>query len=252
MSAGRPLSVEVKGTKAMIVLGADMHKGSHTIAAVAAATGELLGDRTVDVGGRGFAAVLDWARGLGAERVWALEDCRHVSGSFERFLLVHGERVIRVATRLMAGERRGGRERGKSDLIDALAVARAALREGLDRLPVAALAGVELDIRLLVDHRERLVRMRTALNNDLLWHLHDLWPELALPGSALLSRKWTTRIGRRLARAEQTARVRIARDELRHMRELSHTIDALEAEIAELVDEDREPTSACILEKMTN
>jgi hypothetical protein len=46
MSAGRPLSVEVKGTKAMIVLGADMHKGSHTIAAVAATIGELLGDKT--------------------------------------------------------------------------------------------------------------------------------------------------------------------------------------------------------------
>jgi len=68
-----------------------------------------------------------------------------------------------------------------------------------------------------------------------LWHLHDLWPELVLPGSALLSQKWTTRIARRLARAEQTARVRIARDELRHMRELSHTINALEAEIADLV-----------------
>ena len=108
---------------------------------------------------------------MGGERVWALEDCRHVSGAFERFLVVRGERVVRVATRLMAGERRGGRERGKSDLIDALAVARAALREGLERLPVAVLAGVELDIRLLVDHRERLVRMRSALNNDLLWHL---------------------------------------------------------------------------------
>jgi hypothetical protein len=45
------------------------------------------------------------------------------------------------------------------------------------------------DIRLLVDHRERLVRMRTAINNDLLWHLHDLWPEQTLPGSALLSKK---------------------------------------------------------------
>ena len=202
----------------MIVLGADMHKSSHTVAAVAAASGELLGNKTVQVGERGFAAALDWARGLGAERVWALEDCRHVSGAFERFLLVHGER-------------------GKSDLIDAIAVARAALREGLDRLPVAELAGVELDIRLLVDHRERLVRMRTSLNNDLLWHLHDLWPEQTLPASALLSKKWTGRIARRLARADQTARVRIARDEMRHMRELSHTIDALETEIAERVDQ---------------
>ena len=173
----------------MIVLGADMHKSSHTIAAVAAASGELLGDKTVRVGDRGFAAALDWARGLQDERVWALEDCRHVSGAFERFLLGHGERVVRVATRLMAGERRGGRDRGKSDLIDAMAVGRAALREGVDRLPVAQLAGVELDIRLLVDHRERLVRMRTALYNDLLWHLHDLWPEQTFPGCALLSKK---------------------------------------------------------------
>ena len=219
----------------MIVLGADMHKSSHTIAAVAATSGELLGDRTIQVGDRGFAAALGWARGLEDERVWALEDCRHVCGAFERFLIVHGERVVRVATRLMAGARRGGRERGKSDLIDAMAVGRAALREGVDRLPVAELAGVELDIRLLVDHRERLVRMRTALSNDLLWHLHDLWPEQTFPACALLSKKWTVRIARRLARAEQTPRVRIARDELRHLRELSDTINLLQAEIADLV-----------------
>jgi transposase len=219
----------------MMVLGADMHKSSHTIAAVAASTGELLDAKTVEVGARGFAAVLGWARGLGAERVWALEDCRHVSGALERFLLGRGERVVRVATRLMAGQRRSGRDRGKSDRIDAIAVARAALREGFEQLPVADLAGPELDIRLLVDHRERLVRTRTALYNDLLWHLHDLWPEQRFPGSALLSKKWSSRIARRLARAEQTARVRIARDELRHLRELSTTIDALEAEIAELV-----------------
>ena len=86
MSAGRPLSVEMKGTKTMIVLGADMHKSSHTIAAAGATSGELLGDKTVQVGDRGFAAALGWARGLRAERVWALEDCRHVSGAFERFL----------------------------------------------------------------------------------------------------------------------------------------------------------------------
>ena len=114
----------------MIVLGADMHKRSHTIAAVAAAHRRAAGEQTVEVGARGFAAALEWARGLGGERVWALEDCRHVSGAFERFLLVHGERVVRVATRLTAGERRSGRDRGKSDRIDAIAVARAALREG--------------------------------------------------------------------------------------------------------------------------
>jgi transposase len=219
----------------MIVLGADMHKRSHTVAAIAATTGEALGDKTIQVGEAGFIALLDWARGFGDDRAWALEDCRHVSSSFERFLLASGERVVRVATKLMSEARRAGRDRGKSDRIDALAVARAALREGLSGLPSAQLAGVELDIRLLVDHRERLIRSRVALNNDLLWHLHDLWPDLTLPKSALVSKKWSTRIARRLARAEQTARVRIARDELRRLRELTVAADALEAEIADLV-----------------
>jgi transposase len=219
----------------MIVLGADTHKSSHTIAAVDAATGQVLGEKTVTVGPRGFAALLMWARGLAGERVWAIEDCRHVSGHLERFLIGRGERVVRVSTRLMATTRRSAPARGKSDSIDALAVARAALAAGLETLPTAALAGPELDLRLLVDHRERLVRQRCALNNTLQWHLHDLWPELELPGGALFSRKWSSRIGRRLARAEQTMRVRIARDELRRLRELTTTIVALEAEIADLV-----------------
>src|SRR3954462_11385462 len=134
---------EVKGTEAMIVLGADMHKCSHSIAAVAGETGELLGDKLVKVADRGFAAALAWARGVGGERVWALEDCRHVSGAFERFLLKRGERVVRVPPKLMAGAREPPGEPGKSDRIDAVAVARAAIREGLQTLPVAQLAGAE-------------------------------------------------------------------------------------------------------------
>src|SRR5215218_10925667 len=141
----------------MIVLGADTHKRSHTIAAVEMTTGQVLGDKTVGVGPRGFVALLIWARALDAQRVWALEDCRHVSGALERFLIGRGERVVRVSTRLMAGSRRSSRDRGKSDQIDAMSVARAALAAGIETLPTAALAGRELDVRLLVDHRERLV-----------------------------------------------------------------------------------------------
>jgi transposase len=202
----------------MIVLGADTHKSSHTIAAVDTATGQVLGDKSIAVGSRGFAALVLWARGLDGERVWALEDCRHVSGALERFLIARGERVVRVSTRLMAGTRRSS-------------------AAGIETLPTAALAGPELDLRLLVDHRERLVRTRVALNSTLQWNLHDLWPELTLPGGALFSKKWTAKIARRLARAEQTMRVRIARDELRRLRELTQTIKALQAEITVLVTE---------------
>src|SRR3954464_5378045 len=222
-------------TRAMIVLGADTHKRSHTVAAVAATTGELLGEQTVQVGRRGFDALLRWARGLDGERVWALEDCRHVSGSLERFLIGRGERVLRIPTHLTAKARASARQRGKSDPIDAIGVARAALQEGLESFPVAHLDGPELDLRLLVDHRERLVRQRVGLNSTLQWHLHDLWPELELPGSSLFYGRWAPRVARRLGRAEQTMRVRIARDLLRRIRELSQTIKALQREIAGLV-----------------
>ena len=219
----------------MFGLGAFTHTRSHTIAGVGATTGALVGERTVQVGRAGFAALLSWARELDGDRVWALEDCRHVSGSFERFLIARGERVLRVPTNLMAQTRKSARQRGKSDGIDAVNVARAALREGLATFPAAHLDGPELDLRLLVDHRERLVNHRVELNNTPQWHLHDLWPELELPGGALFSKKWSTRIARRLARAEQTMRVRIARDELRRLRELTDTIKTLAREITQLV-----------------
>src|SRR3954465_5564904 len=219
----------------MIVIGADTHKQSHTAGAVDGATGRVLADRTVSAKRRSFEDLLAWGRGVSADRVWAIEDCRHVSGALERFLLKRGERVVRVAPKLMADARRSARERGKSDVIDAVAIARAAIREGLDALPVARLAGRELDIRLLVDHRERLVAQRTALINDLRWHLHDLWPELEIPARVLTAGGWQERVAGRLGRAEQTARVRIARDELRRIRELTRSIDALQRDLAVLV-----------------
>src|SRR5215212_10269859 len=219
----------------MIVIGADTHKRSHTLAAVDETTGRALADVTVAAAPRSFGELLRWARGIGNERVWALEDCRHVSGSLERFLLTRGERVVRVPPKLMAGARDSAREQGKSDRIDAVAVARAAIREGVETLPVAQLAGAELDIRLLVDHRERLVKQRTALINDLRWQLHDLWPELEIPLRALTGQRWQQRLARRLARNEQSARVRVARDELNRVRELTRAITAIEQELAPLV-----------------
>src|SRR3954454_10609112 len=98
--------------------------------------------------------MLAWGRSLDRERVWAIEDCRHVSGRLERFLIARGERGVRGPPKLVAGRRRAARERGKSDPIDALAVARAALAEGIETLPVAQLEGPAREIKLLLDHRE--------------------------------------------------------------------------------------------------
>ena len=219
----------------MVTIGVDPHKKTHSAVAVDA-VGAALAARTEPAKRDGFGGLLAWARGLcDAKRVWVIEDCRHVSGALERFLLDHGEIVVRLPPRLMAGARQSVRERGKSDPIDALAVARAALREGIDTLPAARLAGVELEIRQLAVHRQRLVDARTRLINELRWQLHDLWPEWEIPKRVLIGAGWQAQVARRLKRAEPTARVRIARDEIRRIRDLTRTINELHHELAALV-----------------
>jgi transposase len=221
----------------MIVIGADTHKRTHTLAALDAATGRVLASRTVTADPGGQLAALRWSRGLGRERVWAIEDCRHVSGRLERALVGAGEHVVRVAPKLMGQSRRGERQPGKSDEIDAQAVARAALREGLETLPLAWLDEQSAEIRLLLDHRSCLVAERTRMQNRLRWHLLELCPELeaAVPAGALDRACWLDRIARRLAGGEQTVRVRVARDELRRIRELTRAVTQLERELRDRV-----------------
>ena len=218
----------------MVTIGVDPHKDTHSAVAVDA-LGRQVSERTRPAVMDGFGDLLAWARGLGLERTWVIEDCRHVSGPFERFLLDHGESVVRLPPHLMAGARRSVRERGKSDPIDALAVARGALEEGLETLPVARLAEAELELRLLSLHHQRLVRQRTALINDLRWHLHDLWPELKLATRSLTALTLQTQLARRLARAGSSARVQIARDELRRIRDLTRSCNELYRQLTRLV-----------------
>jgi transposase len=104
----------------MIVIGADTHKRSHALAAVDEGTGRVRGQREITADEPGHLAAFRWARGLDEERVWAIEDCRHVSRRLEQALLAVGEQVVRVAPHRMGASLKGERERGKSDQIDAL------------------------------------------------------------------------------------------------------------------------------------
>src|SRR3954469_1576365 len=222
----------------MIVIGADTHKSTHTVAAVDAATGRVVATKTIGADRDGMLAAWRWAPRLDGERVWAIEDCRHVSGRLERCLIGQGERVVRVAPKLMGQTRRRERRPGKSDEIDAIAVARAALQEGVDALPIAFLDEPAFEIRLLCDHRADLVAERTRHQNRLRWHLVELDAELEarLPTRALDRDCWLDRIARRLAAMAQTARVRVARDALRRIRELTRAERALERELTAAIE----------------
>jgi transposase len=210
----------------MIVIGVDVHKQSLTAVAVDEA-GRMLDERTVTGANDGLVA---WASSVGEERLWALEDCRQLTRALECELLAAGEELVRVPPKLMAPERRAGRARGKSDPIDALAVARAALRE--PRLDHPRPGEQRLrELKLLVDHRDDLIDERRRAQQRLRWHLHDLDPTLAVPLGALDRAVWLDRVGRRLARLEQTAQVRIARELVGRCRSLTRTILELDREL---------------------
>jgi len=226
----------------VIVIGVDPHKQSHTAAVVDERTGELVGERVVRARRQGHEQLLRWARALAGERLWALEDCRHVSLSLERFLLARGECVVRVPPRLMGESRKSVRTPGKSDPIDALAVARAALRER--QLPQAFLAGAEREIKLLLDHHDDLVQERSRIQSRLRWHLHDLEPELAVPPGALDRYCWLDRVEQLLAGRTQTAQARIAAELVARCRELTERVRQLEGELQALVEQEAPPLLA--------
>jgi transposase len=210
----------------MIVIGVDVHKHSLTAVAVDEA-GRMLDEKTVQIGSN---ELIGWAAGLAGERLWAVEDCRQLTRWLEQQLLGLGEQLVRVPPKLMAPERRAGRARGKSDPIDALAVARAALREPELGRPRPG-EQVFRDLKLLVDHRDDLVDERRRIQQRLRWHLHQLDPTLLVPLRRLDRPLHLERVSRWLARREQELQVRLARELVARCRLLTRTIAELDREL---------------------
>jgi transposase len=75
----------------MIVIGADTHKRNHMLVAVDGETGKARGQLQIPASDAGSLPALRFAAGLDAERVWAIEDCRHVSARLERALIAAGD-----------------------------------------------------------------------------------------------------------------------------------------------------------------
>lgn len=216
----------------MVTLGIDAHKRTHTVVVVDEVGRELGVKTTKSTTTEAHLQLVRWAERFGDDREWAVEDCRHLSRRLEADLLAAGERIVRVPPKLMAHARDSARTYGKSDPIDALAIARAALRE--PDLPAAQLDGPARELRLLVDHREDLVADRTAHINRLRWHLHELdatWD----PAPRSLNRyKHLDAIAARLSSFDGTV-ARIAADLVARIRDLTVAINDLEREIGQLI-----------------
>src|SRR3954453_14069481 len=220
----------------MVVVGSDVHKRTHTFVAVDE-VGRKLAEINVKADHTGHDRAIRWARDRFGEAVqrWAVEDCRHLSARLEIDLLEAGEAVVRVAPKLMAEQRRLARTRGKSDPIDALAVARAALRE--PDLPVAAHDEASRERKLLVDRREDLVAERTRMINRLRWHLHRIAPgdPEADPKPKALRRANSRQALVAWLQGRTGIDARLARDILADIDRVSPVIDDLEREITVLI-----------------
>src|SRR4051812_44447842 len=234
MPAGRPgdISPANEGdTPGMVTIGIDAHKRSHTVVAVDE-QGRQLAAKTVGTTSADHLELVAWAARFG-ERRWAVEDCRHLSRRLERDLLAAGERIVRVPPKLMANARTAAHSFGKSDPIDALAAARAALRE--PDLPVAKLDGAEREVRLLVDHREDLVGERTRIISRLRWHLHELDPGWTGPAKMDRTSAFNAGAAHLEVCADATVVRRLALRLVEHLPMLTTEIDELAAEITERV-----------------
>ena len=225
----------------MIVIGLDVHKQSVTAVAVDEA-GRPLEEKLIAVGSN---ELLGWAAALDPERLWAVEDCRQLTGWLERQLLSLGEELVRVPPKLTVPERRAGRTRGKSDPIDALAIARAAIREP-DLSRPRPDERVYREIKLLVDHRDDLVDQRRRTQQRLRWHLHQLDPTYQVPLRRLDRATQLERAARWLSRREQELQVRLARDLVAIIRQLNRTISELDQELEERTNEVARRCSSCL------
>lgn len=214
----------------MMTIGVDAHKRTHTLVAVDE-SGRRISERTVAATPEGHLEALEWASAW-EQRQFALEDCRHLTRRLEGDLLRAGEAVLRVPTRLMAEQRRSSRQPGKSDPIDALAVARAALRE--PNLPIAQLEGESRRLRLLVDHRADLVAERTRIQCRLRWHLHELFPGHEIAPKALKRFHVLDELAELLSGVDGTV-AEIARELVVRTRELTVRVNELEREITVIV-----------------
>lgn len=169
----------------MVTVGIDPHKKTHT-AVIVGESGRQLGRAlTITNGPDAVAKLTGWLakHAAGAPARFVIEDGRGLARELATALVIAGYPVVWVPVRLVVAERRHGAQRGKSDPIDALACARAALNPDNARYLAAHRADeIGRDLRYLVDDRRTKITQRTSLINTLRWRLHELDPTLS-PGS---------------------------------------------------------------------
>ncbi len=143
------------------VIGVDTHRDTHT-AAVVDMVGRQLAVLVITADLTGYARLLAWVaeQVSGGRLLWAIEGTRSHGAGLCRALAAVGAQITEVDR-----PTRRTRRAGKSDPIDALLAARSALAARSVRQP--RIDGEREAARLLLVERDRLVRHRTAVLNQM-------------------------------------------------------------------------------------
>jgi transposase len=204
-----------------VAVGIDTHKGSLAAAAVDA-LGRVLDVREFANDPKGHRSLLRWVKEQGQPRRVGIEGSLHYGAAAASRLLAEGEDVREVSPSLTHVERRR-RSKGKSDPIDAVAIARVVAAD--ETLPSARRTVLLSDLKLLVDHRDQLVRARTQVANRVHAHLVVLRPGYEQVVPNLRARRHVAK-ARSLVSRDRSVRGELVRQRLADMLRL-------EAEVAE-------------------
>lgn len=196
------------------VAGVDCHKHSHTIVVIDQ-VGAQQACLKITADADGYQKAIEFSKPF-SDLAWGVESTGFYGYGLAQALVTRGHVVLEVPGTVTKRYRRQGTRHGKSDPIDARAIAEAVLREA-DRLSRFERNDAQDAIRLLYDRRDRLVKERTTAGNRL---------------RALALRLGLTELPRELW---SERRLQGVRAQLDRFRGVSLTADALVDEIVEAI-----------------
>lgn len=216
-----------------MAIGVDSHKETLAAAAVDP-VGRQVDARVFSNDASGHRKASEWIRSVGERRTVGIECSGSYGAAIAWFLLDQGEDVREVPTALSWRERNRKRSEGKSDPVDALAIARVVARE--KSLPVPKRAGRVVDLRLLNEHRDQLVRNKIRLANQAHRDLVILLPGYQKVAPTLRSKKNVV-AAIALLDGDESVRAELTRKRLGQVLDLADEIYELGKRIESMVDE---------------
>jgi transposase len=217
-----------------VVIAVDPHKASWTAAVVSAATLQPVATIRVPVSREGYRQLRHFARRWSRAR-WAIEGATGLGAPLVARLAADDVAVIDVPAKLAARVRTLSTGHGrKNDDADAVSVAIAA--HTAPHLRSAEIDQALGGLRVLVEHRDDLIKARTQTANRLHRLLTDLVPAGA--GHRRLTPKIASELLRRTRPRDPSGRAtrRVAVELVGELRRLDHRIGTAETDVATAVE----------------